>query len=161
MSRKGFTVAEMLVVMMILGLIGGAIMAFLPASAKLFQRGGAESQAERACAKAIQEMGPVVREALDLNVVVWDSGTGEVRLELSLPQKQTDPTTGEDLADRLLGARQVHVGNQHVRAFARQQDRGRTPVPNGGPGRLPSTHHQRYFAIDAASLRVLLGATSA
>lgn len=97
MTRKGFTIVEALVVMMILGLIGGAIMAFLPPSARLFQRGGAESQAGRACAKAIQEMGPVCREAMDLNVVVRDAGTGEIRLELSLPQKQTDATTGEDL----------------------------------------------------------------
>ena len=97
MGRKGFTLVEALVAMMILALIGGAMMAFFALSAKLFRRGVAESQAESAASRTIKKMGPIVHEALDLNVVVRDGNTGEVRVELSLPLKQTDPVTGEDL----------------------------------------------------------------
>jgi len=97
MARKGFTLVEAVVVMAILGLIAGAIMSFYPVSAKLFVRGSAEATAETAAARATQKIAPVVREAVNLNVVVRNAGTGDVRLEVSLPLKQVESTTGENL----------------------------------------------------------------
>ena len=97
MRRRAFTIVEVLVVMVILGLIGGAIMAFFPTSAKLFQRGGAEAQAQNAASYAMKQIAPEVLESMNMNVVVRDAGTGDVRLELSLPAKAVDGTTGENL----------------------------------------------------------------
>ncbi len=82
--KRGFTLTELMVSLVVLGLVGSIVMALLVQAVKMYKKGFAEKTASDRAALALQVMLPEIREAINVDY------PGPSRIEFTLPRKDND-----------------------------------------------------------------------